>query len=55
MLLFYVYESCLGNLYTSTEELDYEDLRCNRCGDSDRFLEEFETEHEAEKYISSFK
>lgn len=31
----YVYESHLGGLYTSDYELDYDDLYCEQCGDSD--------------------
>lgn len=31
----YIYESHLGGLYTSNEYLDYDDLYCEQCGDSD--------------------
>ena len=31
----YIYESHMGGLYTSYEPLDYEDLYCEECGDSD--------------------
>ena len=31
----YIYESHMGGLYTSDEPLDYEDLYCEECGDSD--------------------
>ena len=31
----YIYESHLGNLYTSIYELDYDELYCEQCGDSD--------------------
>ena len=31
----YIYESHLGGLYTSDEYLDYDDLYCEQCGDSD--------------------
>ena len=31
----YIYESHLGGLYTSDTLLDYEDLYCEQCGDSD--------------------
>ena len=37
----YVYESHLGGLYTSNEPLDYEDLYCETCGDSDWELGDF--------------
>lgn len=31
----YIYEGHMGGLYTSDEPLDYEDLYCEECGDSD--------------------
>ena len=31
----YIYESHMGGLYCSDEELDYESLYCDSCGDSD--------------------
>ena len=31
----YIYECHMGGLYTSDEPLDYEDLYCEECGDSD--------------------
>lgn len=31
----YIYEGHLGHLYTSDTYLDYEDLYCEQCGDSD--------------------
>ena len=31
----YIYESHLGGLYTSTYKLDYDELYCEQCGDSD--------------------
>ena len=34
----YIYESHLGNLYTSTYELDYDELYCEQCGDSDQLI-----------------
>lgn len=39
----YLYESHLGGIYTSDREYDYNDLYCETCGDSDRYLGEFET------------
>lgn len=39
----YLYESHLGGLYTSDEELDYDDLYCSQCGDSDWLIGTFET------------
>lgn len=44
----YIYENHLGGgLYTSDYELDYEDLYCEQCGDSDWFVGEAETKEEA--------
>lgn len=31
----YIYESHLGGLYESDEQLEYEELYCEECGDSD--------------------
>lgn len=31
----YIYQGHLGGLYTSDEYLDYDDLYCEQCGDSD--------------------
>lgn len=31
----YIYEGHMGSLYTSDTALDYEDLYCEQCGDSD--------------------
>ena len=31
----YVYEGHLGSLYISDYELDYDDLHCEQCGDTD--------------------
>ena len=39
----YIYESHMGGLYTSEEPLDYEDLYCEECGDSDSLLGYAET------------
>lgn len=43
----YVYEGHLGNLFTSEEPLDFEDLYCEECGDSDTFLGQASTREEA--------
>lgn len=43
----YIYEGCLGDLYTSEEPLEYEDLYCEECGDSDRLVGYAETREEA--------
>lgn len=39
----YLYESHMGGLYTSENELDYEYLYCEQCGDSDWLIGEFDT------------
>ena len=43
----YIYEGHLGGLYTSDEPLDYEDLYCEECGDSDSLIGYAETRSEA--------
>ena len=43
----YIYEGHMGGLYTSDEPLDYEDLYCEECGDSDRLIGNDETRKEA--------
>lgn len=37
----YLYESHLGSLYTTDHEMDFTDLYCEQCGDSDRLVGEF--------------
>lgn len=39
----YIYEGHLGSIYTTSYELDYDDLYCEQCGDSDYFVGEVET------------
>ena len=39
----YLYNSHLGGLYTSDEELDYDYLYCEQCGDSDELIGSFST------------
>ena len=43
----YIYENCMGELYTSYEPLDYEDLYCEQCGDSDSLIGYADTKKEA--------
>ena len=43
----YIYESHLGGLYTSDEYLDYDDLFCEQCGDSDWLIGYATTKEEA--------
>lgn len=39
----YLYESHVGGLYINEECLNFEDLYCEECGDSDNLLGSFET------------
>lgn len=39
----YIYDSHIGGIYVSDEELNHEDLYCEQCGDSDQLLGMFET------------
>ena len=43
----YIYEGHLGGLYTSEEPIEYEDLYCEECGDSDNLLGYAETRKDA--------
>lgn len=43
----YIYEGHMGELYTSDESLDYEDLYCEECGDSDWLIGYAATREEA--------
>ena len=43
----YIYEGHMGGLYTSDEPLDYEDLYCEECGDSDWLIGYAETREDA--------
>ena len=47
----YIYESHLGGLYTSDEYLDYDDLYCEQCGDSDWLIGYATTKEEAWKFL----
>lgn len=39
----YIYAGHLGSIYTSGEMLDYNDLYCEQCGDSDSLVAEVDT------------
>lgn len=41
------YESCVGEIYSTDEPKDIENLDCNICGDSDTYIGEFHTKEEA--------
>lgn len=43
----YIYESHMGGLFVSDDELDYEQTYCETCGDSDFLLGYAETREEA--------
>lgn len=43
----YIYQGHMGSLYTSYYELDYDDLYCEQCGDSDWLIGYAETKEEA--------
>ena len=39
----YIYAGHMGGLYTSTYEIDYDQLYCEQCGDSDQLVAEVNT------------
>lgn len=43
----YIYDGHLYGLYTTECELDYDDLYCEQCGESDYFIGEADTKEEA--------
>ena len=43
----YIYESHLGGLYTSNRELDFDELYCEQCGDSDWLVGYADTREDA--------
>lgn len=43
----YIYQSHMGSLYTMDDMLDYDDLYCEICGDSDLLIGYAETRGEA--------
>lgn len=50
----YIYESHLGGLYTSDEYLDYDDLYCEQCGDSDWLIGYADTKREAWDLLTDY-
>ena len=50
----YIYESHMGGLYSSFESLDWDDLYCEQCGDSDWEIGNFETAEEAWEYLKPY-
>ena len=47
----YLYESHMGGIYASNYEIDYEDLYCEQCGDSDNYIGYANTKEEAIKLL----
>ena len=47
--MYYYIDHLYGTLYASSCDLDYDDLYCEECGDSDTYLGYFETEEEADE------
>ena len=47
----YIYESHLGGMYSSEYPLDFDDLYCEECGDSDWEIGNFESAEELWDYI----
>ena len=43
----YIYEGHLGSLYVSDDYLDFDDLYCEECGDSDEYIGRADTAEEA--------
>ena len=43
----YIYQGHMGDLYTSYDALDYDDLYCEQCGDSDWLIGHASTRKEA--------
>ena len=43
----FIYESHMGGLYTSSEELDWDRLYCETCGEYDWLIGEADTKEEA--------
>lgn len=47
----YIYENHLGGLYVETEEIDYDNLYCEQCGDSDSLLFESNDIYEIAEFL----
>lgn len=50
----YIYESHMGGLFVSDDELDYEQTYCETCGDSDFLLGYAETREEAWELLKDY-
>lgn len=51
----YIYEGHLGSLYTSDTPLNYDDLYCEQCGDSDWLIGYATTRAEAWKDLDEIQ
>lgn len=49
----HIYESHMGGLFASDEELSYEQRHCSQCGDSDWWIGYAETREEAWRVLES--
>lgn len=47
----YIYEGHMDSLFTTSRELEYEELYCGQCGDSDSYIGYAETKKEAWKLL----
>ena len=50
----YIYEGHMGGFYSSEEELDYDELYCESCGDSDTPLGWFDTKDELREVLYDY-
>jgi len=49
--MFYYESHLYGNFFSSENELEYKDLYCEECGDSDSLIGEFESDEECQEYL----
>lgn len=52
--MIWIYESHMGGIYTSDEPLEWEDLYCETCNDSDTLIGTAETEAECERLVKDY-
>lgn len=50
----YLYEGHMGGFYTSEDEIDYDDLYCEQCGDSDSLIGWFDSKEELREWFEEF-
>lgn len=51
----YIYEGYMRSLFVSDEVLDYEQLYCETCGDSDTLIGYADNREDAERLLESYK